>query len=212
MDEEQLIVDEPSDDEKIRRVIRNSLTSFRDAFQLTCRSHDQPHNQCGTCKTCRVDIQLHAAKDWWLQSGDLMKRRFLLALVHRLKPEILEQLAQMLKPFVDGKGKSSRFHNEYKNFRSFISDYTYTRNKFDPNLTLMNESNNDKEENDPIKRQDDLTKLIVWFNQEDKYSQGSFILTILQWCDSHLIFTIALNIFSIYDMDCKKREKIHLCE
>lgn len=60
-----------------------------------------------------------------------------------------------------------------------------------------------KEDTDPIKRQEEATKLIVWFNQEDKYSQGSFILTILQWCESYLIFTIALNIISLQDMDCK---------
>jgi hypothetical protein len=56
---------------------------------------------------------------------------------------------------------------------------------------------------DPKKRQEEAAKLILWFNYEDKYSQGSFILSILQWCDSHLIFTIAVNIFSLQDMDCK---------
>ena len=56
---------------------------------------------------------------------------------------------------------------------------------------------------DPIKRQQEAAKLIVWFNQEDKYCQGSFVLSVLQWCESYLIFTIALNILSLQDMDCK---------
>ncbi len=65
------------------------------------------------------------------------------------------------------------------------------------------DNSNMKEDADPIKRQEEATKLIVWFNHEDKYSQGSFILTILQWCESYLIFTIALNILSLQEMDCK---------
>ena len=60
-----------------------------------------------------------------------------------------------------------------------------------------------KEDADPVKRQEEATKLIVWFNREDKYSQGSFILSLLQWCESYLIFTIALNIISLQDIDCK---------
>ena len=54
-----------------------------------------------------------------------------------------------------------------------------------------------------MKRQEESTKLTQWFNREDKYSQGSFILSILQWCESHLIFTIGLSIFSIQDLECK---------
>lgn len=84
--------------------LRDGLTSFRDAFHVTCRSTNQPHNQCGQCKACLVDSHIHAAKEWWLQTGDLMKRRFLLALINRLKRDILDHLAQILKPFVNAKG------------------------------------------------------------------------------------------------------------
>ncbi len=84
-------------------------------------------------------------------------------------------------------------------------DYTYTRNKFDTDARGSIDNTNMKQDSDPIKRQDEATKLIVWFNHEDKYSQGSFILSILQWCESYLIFTIALNIISIQDIDCKRR-------
>jgi len=85
----------------------------------------------------------------------------------------------------------------------FYIDYTYTRNKFDTDPRGPIDNTHMKEDTDPIKRQEEATKLIVWFNREDKYSQGSFILSILQWCESYLIFTIALNILSIQDMDCK---------
>lgn len=85
-----------------------------------------------------------------------------------------------------------------------ILDYTYTRNQFDgAPRTTTTEHTTITDENDPIKRQEEGAQLIQWFSREDKYSQGSFILTILQWCDSYLIFTIALNIFSIQDMECK---------
>ncbi len=86
----------------------------------------------------------------------------------------------------------------------FISiDYTYTRNKIDTGPRGSMDNTRMKEDINPIKRQEEATKLIVWFNHEDKYSQGSFILSILQWCESYLIFTIALNILSLQDMDCK---------
>jgi hypothetical protein len=88
----------------IHIALHNGLTSFRDAFHVTCRSIDQPHNQCGQCKACLVDSHIHEAKDWWLQTGDLMRRRFLLALINRLKPDILDHLSQILKPFVNAKG------------------------------------------------------------------------------------------------------------
>lgn len=224
MDDEQNLVNEQSDEENLHRILQNSLTSFRDAFQVTCRSTGQPHNQCGQCKACRVDLKIHSAKDWWLQSTDLMRRRFLVALIHRSKPEILDQLGIILRPFVDGKGSNRKFcyflcdwvhfnYNTNPRTNSFWSDhflrldYTYTRNKFDPNRTAISESMpNANEDNDLIKRHEDLTKFIVWFSQEDKYSQGSFILTILQWCDSELIFTIAFNVFSLQDMECKKKK------
>ncbi|CAF0745649.1 unnamed protein product [Rotaria sp. Silwood1] len=178
-----------SEQDNIHAAIRDGLTSFRDAFNVTCRSSDQPYNQCGQCKACQVDAHIHTAKEWWLQTGDLMKRRFLLALINRLKPDILNHLAQILKPFVDAK------------------DYTYTRNKFDTDARSSTDNTNINDDSDPIKRQEEATKLIVWFNHEDKYSQGSFILTILQWCESYLIFTIALNILSLQDMDSEDDDR-----
>lgn len=108
-------MNEQTEQDIIHVAIREGLTSFRDAFQLTCRSTNQPHNQCGQCKACLVEAQIHAAKEWWLQSGDLMRRRFLLALINRLKRDILDHLAQILKPFVNAKGLShctSVFHIE----------------------------------------------------------------------------------------------------
>jgi hypothetical protein len=96
--------EENSNQDNIHTAICDGLTSFRDAFQMTCRSSDQPHNQCGQCKACLVDSHIHAAKDWWLQTGDLVRRRFLLALINRLKPDILDHLAQILQPFVNAKG------------------------------------------------------------------------------------------------------------
>ena len=104
MQEEKVAAEEPFEQETIHTAIRESLTSFRDAFQVTCRTSDHPHNQCGQCKACIVDAHIHSAKEWWLQSGDLMKRRFLMALINRLKPDILDHLAQILKPFINGKG------------------------------------------------------------------------------------------------------------
>lgn len=100
--------------DNIHAAIIDGLTSFRDAFQVTCRSSDHPHNQCGQCKACIVDTHIHAAREWWLQTGDLMKRRFLLALINRLKPDILNHLAQILRPFVNAKG-CCRFLNEFPN-------------------------------------------------------------------------------------------------
>lgn len=90
-------------------------------------------------------------------------------------------------------------------------DYTYTRNKFDSSSKGSVDNTHMKEDANPIKRQEEATKLIVWFNHEDKYSQGSFILTILQWCESYLIFTIALNIISLQDMDCKLAFSLSFC-
>ena len=106
MEEERVAAEEPDAQDIIHTAIREGLTSFRDAFQVTCRTSDHPHNHCGQCKACIVDAYIHLAKEWWLQSGDLMKRRFLLALVNRLKPDILDHLAQILKPFINGKGIS----------------------------------------------------------------------------------------------------------
>jgi hypothetical protein len=103
--EDQNVPNEGStDQDNIHAAIRNGLTSFRDAFHVTCRSTNQPHNQCGQCKACLVDSRIHTAKDWWLQTGDLMRRRFLLALINRLKRDILDHLAQILQPFVNAKG------------------------------------------------------------------------------------------------------------
>ncbi|CAF0829139.1 unnamed protein product [Adineta steineri] len=172
-----------TDQDYIHIVLRHGLTSFRDAFITTCRSADQPYNQCGRCKACLVSARIQEAKDWWLQAGDLMKRRFLLALINHLKPDIIDHLAQILRPFVNAK------------------DYTYTRNKVDraPRPTTGNIKKMD--DIDPIKRQEEAAKLILWFNYEDKYSQGSFILSILQWCDSQLMFTVAVNVFSVQNMD-----------
>lgn len=86
---------------------------------------------------------------------------------------------------------------------SYSLDYTYTRNKFDADSHGPIENNtNMRDDVDPVKRQEEAARLIVWFNQQDKYSQGSFILSILQWCESYLIFTIALTILSLQDMDC----------
>jgi hypothetical protein len=203
--EDQNVPNEGStDQDNIHAAIRNGLTSFRDAFHVTCRSTNQPHNQCGQCKACLVDSRIHTAKDWWLQTGDLMRRRFLLALINRLKRDILDHLAQILQPFVNAKGLVVVFLLFFSKFSNLISiDYTYTRNKFDAGTRGTMDNMSMKENTDPIKRQDEATKLIVWFNHEDKYSQGSFILSILQWCESYLIYTIALNIFSIQDIDCK---------
>ncbi|CAF3324694.1 unnamed protein product [Rotaria socialis] len=175
-------------DDNIHAAIRDGLTSFRDAFHVTCRSSDQPHNQCGQCKACIVDTHIHAAKEWWLQTGDLMKRRFLLALISRLKADILNHLSQILRPFVDAK------------------DYTYTRNKFETSRRPSADNLNMMDDSDPVKRQEEAMKLIVWFNHEDKYSQGSFILAVLQWCESYLIFTIALNILSLQDLDSEDED------
>ena len=95
--------------DNIHTALQDSLTSFRDAFHVTCRSTNQPHNQCGQCKACSVDAHIHEAREWWLQTGDLMKRRFLLALINRLKRDILDHLAQILKPFVNDKGLNEMF-------------------------------------------------------------------------------------------------------
>jgi hypothetical protein len=200
MDDQKISHDDNSSDDNIHAALRDGLTSFHDAFDVTCRSTNHPHNQCGQCKACLVDSRVHAAKEWWLQTGDLMKRRFLLALINRLKRDILDHLAQILKPFVNAKGCFDFFENS--KFLIYI-DYTYTRNKFNTDPRGFMDNSNMKEDADPIKRQEEATKLIVWFNHEDKYSQGSFILTILQWCESYLIFTIALNILSLQEMDCK---------
>lgn len=104
MDEVKTVSEENFEHDYVHHALISGLTSFRDAFQVTCRSSDQPHHQCGKCKACIVDGRIHAAKEWWLQSGDLMKRRFLLALIQRLKPDILDQLAEILKPIVSAKG------------------------------------------------------------------------------------------------------------
>jgi len=106
MEDQQISQEENSDQDTIHAVLRDGLTSFRDAFHVTCRSTNQPHNQCGQCKACIVDSHIHAAKEWWLQTGDLMKRRFLLSLINRLKRDILDHLAQILQPFVNAKGFS----------------------------------------------------------------------------------------------------------
>ncbi|UJR33079.1 hypothetical protein I4U23_020538 [Adineta vaga] len=171
------------DSDFIHTALRSGLTSFRDAFLVTCRTADQPHNQCGQCKACLVDSHIQEAKDWWLQTNDLIRRRFLLTLINHLKPDILDHLSQILKPFVNAK------------------DYTYARNKIDRVSRPSTGNTKKAHDSDPIKRQEEATKLMHWFTTEDKYSQGSFILSILQWCDGHLIFTIAVNIFSIQDMD-----------
>jgi hypothetical protein len=102
------------------------------------------------------------------------------------------------------------FKSFFLNYIIYI-DYTYTRNKFDSSSRASIDKTNMKEDTNPIKRQEEATKLIVWFNHEDKYSQGSFILSILQWCSSSLIFTIALNIFSLQDIDCKLKFIFKIC-
>ncbi len=104
MEDQKVSDEEQPDQENIHDALRDGLTSFRDAFDITCRSTNQPHNQCGQCKACLVDTHVHEAKEWWLQTGDLMKRRFLLALINRLKRDILDHVAQILKPFVNAKG------------------------------------------------------------------------------------------------------------
>jgi hypothetical protein len=104
MEDQQIPNEENSDQDNIHAALREGLTSFRDAFLVTCRSINQPHHQCGQCKACLVDSHIHEAKEWWLQTGDLMRRRFLLALINRLKHDILDHLAQILSPFVNAKG------------------------------------------------------------------------------------------------------------
>lgn len=104
MVDEKISYENSTYQDNIHAALRDGLTSFRDAFNVTCRSTNQPHNKCGQCKACLVDSNIHAAKEWWLQSGDLMKRRFLLALINRLKRDILDHLAQILRPFVNAKG------------------------------------------------------------------------------------------------------------
>ena len=106
METSKLSFQENSEQDIIYAAIREGLTSFRDAFQVTCRTSDQPHNQCGKCKACLVDSHIHAAKEWWSQTGDLARRRFLLALINRLKPDVLDHLAQILQPFINAKGLS----------------------------------------------------------------------------------------------------------
>ena len=108
MDEVKTVSEEQFEHDYVHNALISGLTSFRDAFHVTCRSSDEPHHQCGQCKACIVDARIHAAKEWWLQSGDLMKRRFLLALIQRLKSDILDQLADILKPIVGAKGLSCR--------------------------------------------------------------------------------------------------------
>jgi hypothetical protein len=110
MGDQKASIEDHSTQDNIHDAIQEGLTSFRDAFQVTCRSSDQPHNHCGQCKACLVDSQIHAAKEWWLQTGDLMRRRFLLGLINRLKPDILDHLAQILKPVVNAKGLIVFFH------------------------------------------------------------------------------------------------------
>jgi hypothetical protein len=109
MNDDGIVPDEQLLEDNICQAIRHGLTSFRDAFQVTCRSSGQPHNQCGQCKACQVDSRILTTKVWWSHTGDLMKRRFLLALIYRLKFDLLNHLAQILKPFFNGKGDSSLF-------------------------------------------------------------------------------------------------------
>ncbi len=192
--------------ENIHAALANGLTSFRDAFEVTCRTSDQPHNHCGLCKACLVDAYIHSAKEWWLQTGDLTRRRFLLALIHRLRPDILDHLGFILQPFVNSKG-SSIFHTHESNSCCMVfvsTDYTYMRNKFDTSHQSSSSSSSTlKDGADPVKRQEEASRILIWFNREDKHTQGSFILTVLQWCESHLIYTIALTISSLQEIDCK---------
>ena len=93
------------DDNRLHAAICHGLTSFRDALQVTCRSSDRPHTKCGQCKACLVDSHIYTTKEWWSQTNDLMRRRFLLALVTHLKSDVIDHLARILKPYVHGKGR-----------------------------------------------------------------------------------------------------------
>jgi hypothetical protein len=94
-------------------------------------------------------------------------------------------------------------------------DHTYTRNKFNVISRVAVNTTHLCHEHDSTKWQEQASKLIRWFSQEDKYSQCSFILSVLQWCHSYLIFTISWNIFSLQDInrkydDCQSIRSIHL--
>ncbi|CAF1347360.1 unnamed protein product [Didymodactylos carnosus] len=169
----------------LQNVIIGGLSTFHDVFNVTCRSTEQPHNNCGICKACLVNQQLHFSKEWWSRSGDLTRRRFLLALISRIRPELLEHLAQILKPFVESK------------------DFTYARNKFLPSSVHDRFGTSGDRCLDPSKVHEDSVIILNWFKSQDKYTQCSFLLTILQWCEYHLIFAAAMTIISIQEIDCK---------
>jgi hypothetical protein len=190
-----------SDENRLQAAICHGLTSFRDALQVTCRSSDRPHTKCGQCKACLVDSHIYTTKEWWTQTNDLMRRRFLLALVTHLKSDVIDHLARILKPYIHGKGRFDGGFYNCLSRRSLCVDYTYTRNALNPAARATAHRRNLLA--DPISNQEKYNRLVQWFSHEDQHSQISFLLSILQWCEVHLIFTIALNIFAMQDMDCK---------
>lgn len=145
---------------------------------------------CMTCEACKLGSKLNRTKEWFVRCGDPAKRRFILGLIHRFESlDLFMYISFILKPL------------QYK-------DFTYTRSRSKPSLQLDSASPPTNHALDENELEEAIEDTWLWFVDSAYWTKLNFMLGVMQWCDSPLLFLMANKTRTMYQRERRKQRAI----
>ena len=141
------------------------------APQLRCGSTGKA-TVCGNCETCSLIRKIKHVEEWFQRVGTQSKRRLVLGLVRRFHSlDLLHYITQLLQPLL---GK----------------DFTYARARTKPSLQTDRATMSADRALNANEIERELSSTWDWFQSSNYWTKSNFILTLLQWCEAHLLYIV----------------------
>jgi hypothetical protein len=150
---------------------------------------------CGFCESCLTDKKITDLKSWIEKAGNQSRKRLMLGLIRRVRSvEALTYLKGLLQSVLNGK------------------DYTYARIRTNPNLETDRWTTSGDRVLNAKELESEIQNLWRWFEQSDYYTKVNFLLKVMKFCESQLIFLLLKQIQTQLVQDLQTSEKYELPE
>lgn len=176
---------------RMRQPSKNSnLFTLNISQAPSLRCLKSPVKSCGNCESCRLGVKLNHTKEWFPRCGEPAKRRFVLGLVRRFdSQDLLEYVTSLLQTF------------QYK-------DFTYTRSRGKPSLTVDTASPPTNHALDETQLDDTIESYWVWFSESAYWTKSSYMLGLMQLCDSHLLYIVSVKTRTLCERERRRQRAI----
>lgn len=160
--------------------------SIINAPQLRCTTNKYDVTTCGQCEACLLTHVLNKTKEWFTRCGEASQRQFTMGLMSRLDyRKSYQHILMLLSPLV---GK----------------DYTYTRSRSSPSLAIdYATSPSDR----ALKKSfvvNSINETWQWFTAAKEWTRINFLLGILRWCDTRLLYILNSQCMALYKWKSKE--------